>query len=110
MSKVLDFLPDDEEENRSRRNDGRHGSDERHEPLTFVDIGAWAEREPPTRECAGPERSPLRHVSLLSGEASAGSSIHMLARDWALTLPDPGAFLYIDAEDDKHELERLLYA
>jgi RecA-family ATPase len=84
----------------------------------FVDIGAWAEREPPEREWAVRDRFPLRNVGILSGEGSTGKSIllmqlgaaHVLEKDWALTLPEPGPFLYLSAEDEEDELERRLDA
>jgi RecA-family ATPase len=89
-----------------------------HEPLTFIDIGVWAARAPPEREWAVPDRFPLRNVGLLSGEGSAGKSIllmqlgaaHVLGKDWALTLPEVGPFLYLNAEDEEGELERRLGA
>jgi|tagenome__1003787_1003787.scaffolds.fasta_scaffold20940906_4 RecA-family ATPase len=94
------------------------GNEDDHEPLAFVDIGAWATREPPEREWAVQDRFPLRNVGLFSGEGSAGKSIllmqlgaaHVLGKDWALTLPEPGPFLYLSAEDEEDELERRLGA
>src|SRR5262249_8583581 len=89
-----------------------------HEPLTFLDITLWSRRTPPLREWAVPDRFPLRNVALLSGEGSTGKSIlimqlggaHVLAKDWALTLPEPGPFLYFSAEEEPDELERRLDA
>src|SRR5215472_11676360 len=94
------------------------GNDNSHEPLTFVDISAWSTRAPPEREWAVPDRFPLRNVGLLSGEGSAGKSIllmqlgaaHVLGKDWAFALPEPGPFLYLNAEDEEDELERRLGA
>jgi RecA-family ATPase len=87
-------------------------------PLAFCDIGAWAEREPPPRAWAVPERFPLRNVGLFSGEGAVGKSIllmqlgaaHALAKDWLQTLPEPGPFLYLNAEDEEDELHRRLAA
>jgi RecA-family ATPase len=87
-------------------------------PLAFVNINAWTKRTPPAREWAVPDRFPLRNVALLSGEGSTGKSIllmqlgaaHVLAKDWAQTLPEPGDFLYLNAEDEENELERRLGA
>jgi RecA-family ATPase len=84
----------------------------------FLDIGPWGGRDPPDREWAVPGRFPLRNVSLLSGEGSTGKSIllmqlgaaHVLGKDWAHTLPEPGPFLYLSAEDEEDELERRLGA
>ena len=89
-----------------------------HEPLELLDIAAWARRSPPEREWAVPDRFPLRDVSLMSGEGGVGKSIsimqlgaaHVLAKDWALTLPEPGPFLYFSAEEEEGELHRRLDA
>lgn len=89
-----------------------------HEPLRFVDISKWSWDSPPERQWAVPDRFPLRNVGLLSGEGSTGKSIllmqlgaaHVLGRDWALALPEPGPFLYLNAEDEEDELGRRLDA
>jgi RecA-family ATPase len=89
-----------------------------HEPLAFADLDAWARSEPPPREWSVPDRFPLRNVALLSGEGAIGKSVlemqqgvaHVLARDWAGTLPEPGDFLYLNAEDEQNELHRRLDA
>jgi RecA-family ATPase len=86
------------------------------ESLRFCDIATWASVDPPPREWAIPDRFPLRNVALLSGEGSVGKSIllmqlgvaHVLAKDWLGTLPKPGPFLYLNAEDDEGELHRRL--
>jgi RecA-family ATPase len=57
---------------------------------------------------------PLRNVSLISGEGGVGKSIlimqlgvaHALGRDWLYTLPEPGPFVYFNAEDEEAELHR----
>ena len=85
-------------------------------PLTFCDITQWSTREPPLREWAVQDRFPLRNVSLISGEGAVGKSIlimqlgvaHALGRDWIGTLPEPGPFLYLNAEDEEAELHRRL--
>jgi RecA-family ATPase len=64
------------------------------------------------------DRFPLRNVALFSGEGAVGKSIllmqlgaaHALARDWLQTLPEPGPFLYLNAEDEEDELHRRLAA
>jgi RecA-family ATPase len=84
--------------------------------LTFCDIGQWSRREPPQREWAVPDRFPLRNVALISGEGAIGKSIlimqlgvaHALGRDWLQALPEPGPFLYLNAEDEESELHRRL--
>lgn len=109
MSKIVEFIPDV---------DADEAGAQHPTPLKFADIGAWATRTPPEREWAVRDRFPLRNVSILSGEGSTGKSIlimqlgaaHVLARDWAHTLPEPGPFLYLSAEDDEDELERRLGA
>jgi RecA-family ATPase len=85
-------------------------------PLSFCDIAAWAEREPPPRAWAVLERFPLRNVALFSGEGAIGKSIlmlqlgvaHVLGRDWLDTMPEPGPFLYLNAEEEDDELHRRL--
>jgi RecA-family ATPase len=85
-------------------------------PLRFCDIGQWSTREPPRREWAVPDLFPLRNVALISGEGAVGKSIlimqlglaHALGRDWLGTLPEPGPFLYLNAEDEETELHRRL--
>ena len=84
--------------------------------LAFCNIDAWARQEPPPREWAVPDRFPLRNVALISGEGAVGKSIlimqlgvaHALGRDWIGTLPEPGPFLYLNAEDEEVELHRRL--
>jgi RecA-family ATPase len=82
--------------------------------LQFCDIDQWAKCDPPAREWAVPERFPLRNVGLFSGEGAVGKSMllmqlgvaHALAKDWLQTLPEPGPFLYLNAEDEADELHR----
>jgi RecA-family ATPase len=84
--------------------------------LRFCDIGEWSTREPPPREWAVPDRFPLRNVALISGEGAVGKSIlimqlgvaHVLGRDWLQALPEPGPFMYLNAEDEEGELHRRL--
>jgi len=91
VSKIVEFIPDV---------DADEAGAQHPTPLKFADIGAWATRTPPEREWAVRDRFPLRNVSILSGEGSTGKSIlimqlgaaHVLARDWAHTLPEPGRF------------------
>jgi RecA-family ATPase len=85
-------------------------------PLRFCDIGEWGRRSPSPREWAVPDRFPLRNVALISGEGAVGKSIlimqlgvaHVLGRDWLHALPEPGPFLYLNAEDEENELHRRL--
>jgi RecA-family ATPase len=101
--RAYDFEPDED------ANDGSIDA-----PLSFCDIAAWAEREPPPREWAVPDRFPLRNVGLFSGEGAVGKSIllmqlgaaHMLKKDWLSTLPEPGPFVYLNAEDEEDEVHR----
>jgi RecA-family ATPase len=83
-------------------------------PLSFCNIEEWAGREPPPREWAVRDRFPLRNVGLISGEGAVGKSTllmqqgvaHILAKDWLETLPEPGPFFYVNAEDEEAELHR----
>jgi RecA-family ATPase len=103
---------------RAGRRSADNGPDTPPTPLAFVNINAWTGRTPPEREWAVRDRFPLRNVALLSGEGSTGKSIllmqlgaaHVLAKDWVQTLPEPGEFLYLNAEDEEDELERRLGA
>jgi RecA-family ATPase len=87
-------------------------------PLVPCNIAAWAEQTPPPREWAVRDRFPLRNVSLLSGEGAIGKSIllmqlgvaHGLGKAWLNTLPEPGPFLYLNAEEEEDELWRRLDA
>jgi RecA-family ATPase len=87
-------------------------------PLPFIDMSNWDNEDPPLREWAVYGRFPLRQVTLFSGEGAAGKSTvqlhecsaHALARDWLGTMPEPGAAIFIDAEDDADELHRRLAA
>jgi RecA-family ATPase len=87
-------------------------------PLVPCNIAAWAEQTPPAREWAVRDRFPLRNVSLLNGEGAIGKSIllmqlgvaHALGKAWLNTLPEPGPFLYLNAEEEEDELWRRLDA
>jgi RecA-family ATPase len=87
-------------------------------PVTFCDLQAWSEREPPPRQWAVLDRFPLRNVALFSGEGAIGKSIllmqlgvaHVLGKAWLNTLPEPGPFLYLNAEEEDDELHRRLAA
>jgi RecA-family ATPase len=106
------------EHNQARKSNGPGVGEQPSPALTFVDVGAWAGREPPEREWAVRDRFPRRNVGLLSGEGATGKTIllmqlgaaHALGKDWAMTLPEPGPFLYLSAEDEQDELERRLGA
>src|SRR5262249_410439 len=83
-------------------------------PFTFIDMSKWDDEPVPAREWAVFERVPLRQAALFSGEGAAGKSIvqlhlstaHVLGRDWLGTMPERGAAIYLDAEDDEKELNR----
>jgi RecA-family ATPase len=86
-------------------------------PLPFVDISAWHVNEGvPAREWGVRDVFPRRNVALLSGEGAVGKTLlllqlgvaHALGRDWIGTLPEPGPFAYLGAEDDVGELHRRL--
>jgi RecA-family ATPase len=106
-------LEADDDDREARTNDQAADA-----PLQFCDLGAWAAQQPPPREWAVLDRFPLRNVALLSGEGAVGKSIllmqlgvaHVLGKDWLSTLPEPGRFLYLNAEDEEDELHRRLAA
>ena len=86
------------------------------EPLPFIDMTTWRVDQAPPRDWAVRDLIPRRNVFLLSGEGAAGKTLlllqlgiaHALERDWIGTLPVPGPFLYLGAEDDTDELHRRL--
>ena len=81
-------------------------------PLPFVDMSNWDNEPLPDREWAVRDRIPLRQTSLISGEGGAGKSnvtlhlcvAHALARDWLLSVPEPGSSIFMDAEDTEAEI------
>ena len=81
-------------------------------PLPFVDMSNWDNEPLPDREWAVRDRIPLRQTSLISGEGGAGKSnvtlhlcvAHPLARDWLLSVPEPGPSIFMDAEDNEAEI------
>jgi RecA-family ATPase len=87
-------------------------------PLCFVNIADWCQHDPPPRDWAVRDRFPLRNVSLLSGEGSAGKTIllmqlaaaHVLGRGWLDTLPEIGPAIFLNAEDEESELHRRFVA
>src|SRR2546426_8451583 len=97
---------------RAKPNGGRdhQESDEQQEPPPrFIDMSSWDTVPVPPRDWAVLDRIPLRQTTLFSGEGAVGKSIvllqlssaHVLARDWLGTMPEPGAAIYLDAEDDQ---------
>jgi DNA polymerase len=83
-------------------------------PLPFINMSNWDHEEPPPREWIVHDRIPRYQTTLFSGEGAAGKSTVQLqlsfaltlGREWLLTEPEPGPAVYLDAEDDKHELHR----
>jgi RecA-family ATPase len=88
----------------------------RPEGVNVVNILAWQDAAVPEREWALPNRIPLRHVTLFSGEGAAGKSLlalmlaaaTALGREWLGAAPQQGNALFIDAEDEPDELHRRL--
>jgi RecA-family ATPase len=80
----------------------------------FINTSDWDDLEPPARQWAVQDRIPLGQTTLFTGEGAAGKSIlsyqqafaHVLARDWLLTLPEPGPAIFIEAGDGAEELWR----
>jgi RecA-family ATPase len=81
-------------------------------PLTFINLSKWDNEPLPEREWAVPNRIPLRHTGLFSGEGGAGKSYialhlcvaHVLNRTWLHSMPTPGPAIFVDAEDDENEI------
>jgi RecA-family ATPase len=91
-------------------------SDERSILLPFINFAAWDDMSVPPMEWAVPDRYPIGHASLCSGDGGTGKSrtklhlcvAHVLGREWLGVNPKQGPALFIDAEDDEHELHRRL--
>src|SRR5262245_33574134 len=80
-------------------------------PLPYVDLAL----DPvPPREWLVPERIPLRNVTSLGGEGAIGKSRLLmqlsgavtLGKEWIGTLPEQGPVLYVNCEEDDHEICR----
>jgi RecA-family ATPase len=88
------------------------------EPLPWLDMSAWDQQPIPERRWAIRDRVPLKQAGLFSGEGGTGKSLiemmkdvaHVMAKDWLGSLPDPGAAIYIGAEDDADEIHIRLAA
>ncbi len=115
---INDTLCNEGDEGVRARHDKAHklnGGDEV-DPLPFVDMSTWRIDGAPPRQWGVYERFPLRNVALVSGEGAAGKTLlllqlgvaHILNHDWLGMLPEPGAFLYVGAEDDADEIYRRL--
>jgi RecA-family ATPase len=91
-------------------------SDERSILLPFINFAAWDDMSVPPMEWAVPDRYPIGHASLCSGDGGTGKSrtklhlcvAHVLGREWLGVDPKQGPALFVDAEDDEHELHRRL--
>ena len=87
-------------------------------PLPYIDMSTWDTDPVPEQEWTVHNRIPRRHVTLFSGEGSAGkstidlhaSAAHVLGRDWLGTMPEQGPAIFIDAEDDEGVMHRRLAA
>lgn len=84
--------------------------------LAWIDISNWDNEPVPTRAWAVKDRIPLRQPTLFSGEGAIGKTLialqlctaHALARDCLGMLPEPGAAIYLGAEDEADEIHRRL--
>lgn len=85
--------------------------------LNFLDTAEW-DTPPPAQEWTVQDRFPRREVVNFSGEGGAGKSTialhlccaHAVGKDWMHTLPEPGAAIFVDAEDDEKVIWRRTYA
>jgi RecA-family ATPase/DNA polymerase I-like protein with 3'-5' exonuclease and polymerase domains len=85
-------------------------------PLPYINMSKWDDEPIPELEWGVFGRYPMRQTVLLSGEGAAGKSTinlqlaaaHVLGKDWLGTLPEPGAAMFIDAEDDERLIHRRL--
>jgi RecA-family ATPase len=91
-------------------------SDERPILLPFLNFAAWDDMPVPPMEWAVPDRYPIGHATLCSGDGGTGKSrtklhlcaAHVLGRDWLGVNPKQGPALFVDAEDDEQEIHRRL--
>jgi RecA-family ATPase len=89
-------------------------SHDRAAPLVFIDMSRWDSEPVPPRLWSIRDRIPLRQPTLFSGEGAIGKTLlalqlvvaQVLGRDWIGMLPEPGAAIYLGAEDDADELHR----
>jgi RecA-family ATPase len=77
-------------------------------PLAVINIADWDSAPVPQQDYSVPDRIPIGHVTLFSGEGAAGKStvfLHLCVahalggREWLKSTPKPGPALFIDAED-----------
>jgi RecA-family ATPase len=107
MSKIIEFIPPDDEEQETRA-----------PPLRWIDMSNWDNEPVPDQQWAVLNRIPLKQCVLFTGEGAAGkstvelhrSAAHVLGRDWLGTLPELGPAIFIDAEDHVDVIHRRLAA
>lgn len=87
--------------------------DQESRTLPFIDMWGW--RNPaPKRQWALRDRIPLRQPTLFTGKGGGGKTLltlqlciaAVISREWLGMLPEPGAAIYIGAEDEADELHR----
>jgi RecA-family ATPase len=86
------------------------------ERLAFIDLSRYDTEPIPRREWSVENRFLRRAVSLTSGEGGTGKTIilnqlaaaHVLRRDWLRSIPEPGAALVINCEEEEAEIIRRL--
>jgi len=97
---------------------GAYSQNDAAPPLQWLDMSQWDNEPIPERKWAIKDRVPLNQAGLFSGEGGTGKSIlelmkdvaHVAGKDWLGSLPEPGAAIYLGAEDDKDELHIRLAA
>jgi RecA-family ATPase len=86
-------------------------------PLKIISAASLANAVIPAREWLVPELIPNRTVTMLSGDGGVGKSLLAMQlavavsagrSGWIGTSPEPGAALYVNAEDDLDEMHRRL--
>jgi RecA-family ATPase len=86
--------------------------------LRPVNMHHWDHIAVPEPDWTVFNRIPRRQTTLFSGEGAMGKSTlllqlcaaHVVAKDWLHTMPEPGAALFLDAEDDEDVMHRRLAA
>ena len=92
--------------------------DDRPEPLTFVDVGAWQDQPVPPQEWVVYKRVPCEQVTLLGGDGATGKTTIGLQlciatalgrRDWLGGVVEKnGTSMFFTAEESEKELHRRL--
>jgi len=83
--------------------------------LNIINISTWDDEPVPQQDYSVPDRIPVGHTTMLSGEGGGGKSIIFLqlaiahalgGRGWLRSFPKSGPALFIDAEDGQNIMHK----